>query len=117
MDRRAASHFINKGDRLAMSDSWLKLEDKAGAADAIRRLGEQDLLFLNHLIVDRLKLIAQARSTSLMAAFSVGDQVSFVNHDGHTVTGTIFRLNKKSATIMAGDGHRWNVYPGFLKRA
>jgi hypothetical protein len=36
----------------------LKLEDRDGGAEAIRRLGEEDLLYLNHLIVERLKLIA-----------------------------------------------------------
>jgi hypothetical protein len=103
--------------RGGVSDDFLKLEDKAGAAEAIRRMGEEDLLFLNHVIVDRLKLIAQARSTSLMASFGVGDRVKFLGHNGETVTGTIQRLNKKTATIIADTGIQWKVYPGFLKFA
>jgi hypothetical protein len=100
-----------------MADEWLRLENKAGAAEAIRRLGEDDLVFLNHLIVERLKLIAQAKSTVLMAGFSVGDRVSFLNHAGQAVTGSILRLNKKSASILTEGGHHWKVHPGYLKHA
>lgn len=103
--------------RGGVSDDFLKLEDKAGAAEAIRRMGEEDLLFLNRVIVDRLKLIAQARSTSLMASFGVGDRVRFPGHQGETIIGTIHRLNKKTATIIAENGMQWNVYPGLLKSA
>ena len=106
----------SKGGDSGMPENWLELENRAGAADAIRRMGEDDLRFLNLLIVERLKLISQARSTSLMASFSPGERVSFQSPTGETQTGTIFRLNKKSATVQTNDGHRWNVYPGFLRK-
>lgn len=100
-----------------MTENWCKLEDRAGAAEAIRRMSEDDLRFLNRLIVERLKLFAQARSTVLMAHFSVGDRVSFHASPGGKKTGVVVRLNRKTATIQTDDGQRWNVYPGFLAPA
>jgi hypothetical protein len=41
-----------------MTDEYFILKDRNTAAVAIRHLGEEDLHFLNRLIVERLKLIA-----------------------------------------------------------
>ncbi len=98
-----------------MKPDSVKIVDRLSAVEAIKRLGEDDLLFLNRLIVERLKLISQAKSTRLMAAFTIGDQVSFQNTDGRTIQGVVRRLNKKTVSIDTADGHRWNVSPGFLR--
>jgi hypothetical protein len=90
------------------------LVDRAVAAEAIRRMNEDDLRFLNRLIVERLKLIGQARSTVMLARFSLGDRVSFQGTSGQRKAGVIVRLNKKTASIATDDGQHWNVYPGFL---
>ncbi len=100
-----------------MAGEWYKLENREGAAEAIRRMGEEDLLYLNRLIVERLKLISQARSTTLLAHFSIGDRVSFQTPSGERKSGIIQKLNKKTATIRTDDGHHWNVHPGFLSPA
>jgi len=60
-----------------MKPGNVKITDRVSAVEAIKQLGEDDLLFLNRLIVERLKLISQAKSTSQMAHFSIGDLVSF----------------------------------------
>jgi len=91
---------------------WL---DRDAAAEAIRQMTEDDLRFLNAQIVDRMKLIAQARSTAELARFSVGNRVGFPDHGGHPLEGVIIRLNKKTASIQADDGRRWNVSPSLLK--
>lgn len=88
--------------------------DRAAAAEAIRRMGEEDLRYLNRLIVERLNLLGQARSTVMLAKFSVGDRVSFQSSTGERKTGIIVRLNKKTASIATDDGQHWNVAPGFL---
>jgi len=100
-----------------MAGESFELADRAGAAEAIRRMNEEDLRFLNRLIVERLKLIAQARSTAMLAHFSVGDRVSFQSSSGERKSGVIVRLNKKTASIATDDGHQWNVHPGFLSSA
>ncbi len=90
-----------------------KLADRVAVMDLIKRLGENDLIFLNKLIVERLKLIAQAKSTHHMARFNIGDRVEFRTHDGKK-TGVIMRLNKKTASIRTDDGVDWNVSPVYL---
>jgi hypothetical protein len=99
-----------------MSADWIKLENKEGAAEAIRRMGEEDLVFLNRLIAERLKLIFQARSTGHMANFSVGDRVAFHPTNNTPKTGTVQRLNKKTATILTDEGEHWKVHPALLRQ-
>ncbi len=96
-----------------MGESF-ELADRAAAVEAIRRMNEDDLRFLNRIIVERLKLIGQARSTAMLAHFSLGDRVSFQTSSGQRKSGVIVRLNKKTASIATDDGDHWNVYPGFL---
>ena len=96
------------------SNSIGELADRESAVAAIRRMNEDDLRFLNRLIVERLKLLAQARSTSMLSRFSVGDRVSFPGASGEQKHGVIIRLNKKTATIATDDGQQWNVHPTFL---
>ena len=91
-----------------------QLADRVAAAEAIRRMNEEDLRFLNRLIVERLKLIGQARSTAMLAHFSMGDRVTFQSSSGQPKTGIIVRLNKKTASVATDDGQQWNVHPGFL---
>ena len=93
-----------------------KHKEGPAAAEAIPRLGEQDLIYLNHLIVERLKLISQARSTSLMAAFGPGDRVEFDIPTGERKAGMVLRLHKKTASIQTDDGQLWKVHPAFLRR-
>jgi hypothetical protein len=100
-----------------MTHDKFNLVDRTAAAEAIRRMNEDDLRFLNRLIVERLKLINQARSTTMLAQFSLGDRVSFPMTSGERKTGIIIRLNKKTASICTEDGQHWNVHPGFLTAA
>jgi hypothetical protein len=96
-----------------MGESF-ELADRAEAAEAIRRMSEEDLRFLNRLIVERLKLIHQAHSTAMLARFTLGDRVSFPSSTGERKAGVIVRLNKKTASIVTDDGQQWNVHPAYL---
>lgn len=100
------------GEQQNQMSQWL---DRDTAVEAIRQLGEDDLVFLNDQIIDRLKLLAQARSTVELARFSVGDRVGFQGKDGRPCEGVIIRLNKKTASITTDDGRRWNVSPQLLR--
>ena len=51
--------------------------DREMFVQALRHMGEQDLLFLNRMVVERLNLLAQARSTVQLAQFAEGDRVQF----------------------------------------
>ena len=83
--------------------------------EAIRSLAEDDLRFLNNLIIERLKLIYQAKSFHAMAKFSAGDRVGFEDNTGNYISGIVARLNRKSVTVIADGGVQWNVAPRLLK--
>ncbi len=93
----------------------IKIVDRVTAVEAIKQFNEEDLLFLNRLIVERLKLIAQARATNQMAKFTKGDRVGFPGPEGRMLEGTVIRLNKKTVSIRTDDGYRWNVPPSMLR--
>jgi hypothetical protein len=93
----------------------VKLLDKASAVEAVNKLGEGDLHFLNRLIIERLKIIHQMKSSMQMTKFTVGDIVCFHSSGGEIKRGIIHRLNKKTASIITDDKQQWNVAPGLLK--
>ncbi len=97
-----------------MAGESYELADRAAAAEAILRMSEGDLRFLNRLIVERLKLISQARSTVMLSRFNIGDRVNFLASSGERKMGFVVRLKKKTASIATDDGQHWNVHPGFL---
>ena len=98
-----------------MKSGSVKIVDRVSAVEAIKRLNEEDLLFLNRLIVERLKLISQARATTLMTSFTKGDRVGFQAPDGRMLEGVVLRLNKKTISVVTDDDHQWNVAPGLLR--
>jgi len=88
---------------------------KTHAMIDIDQLSEAQLIDLNHRVVERLRFIQQARAHTRMLEFSIGDRVSFTP-DGHgPVLGTLTRYNKKTVSVLADNGQRWNVAPGLLR--
>jgi hypothetical protein len=85
-----------------MKSGSVRIVDRFSAVEAIKRLGEEDLLFLNRLIVERLNLISQAHATTLMTNFAKGDQVGFQASDGRMLEGLVLRLNKKTVSVAPG---------------
>ena len=83
--------------------------------DFIKSLGEEELVYLNRLIVERFKLISQAKSTREMAKYNIGELVEFEDNNGETVTGRVIKLNKKTVSVLTDSNQKWNVYPGFLR--
>jgi hypothetical protein len=82
----------------------------------LTRLTEDELIALNRRVVERLRFIRQARTYQTMAAFNVGDIVSFTPEAGRTMVGTVVRLNQKTATVCTREGERWRVAPSLLSR-
>ena len=81
----------------------------------IKDLSEEELVYLNRLIVERLKLISQAKSTFEMAKFNIGELVQFEDNDGKTISGRVIKLNKKTISILTDERQRWNVAPVLLR--
>lgn len=81
----------------------------------IDALSEPELRTLHHRMTERLRFLTQLRAHSAMLEFALGDRVAF-NADGRQVIGVITRYNRKTVTLIADDGARWNVSPSLLKR-
>jgi hypothetical protein len=80
-------------------------------------LSEAELVDLNHKIVERLRFLQQMHAHGAMLQFSIGDRVAFDGPTGHLVAGVLVKYNKKTVTVVAGDGQRWNVSPGLIRKA
>lgn len=83
---------------------------------ALRHMGEEDLLYLNRMVVERLNLLAQAKSTVELAQFAEGDRIEFTATDGTIKRGIVLRLNKKTASVRIDEGQNWKVSPGLLRK-
>ena len=81
----------------------------------IDRLTEPELIDLNHRVVERLRFLTQMRAHWAMLEFKIGDRVAFQSDRTQTVEGTLVSYNKKTVTVIADDGRRWSVSPGFLR--
>ena len=80
----------------------------------IDQLTEAELVDLNSRVVERLRFLSQMRAHAKMLQFSIGDRVSFQPADRPRVNGILTRYNKKSVTVLADDGGKWNVAPSLL---
>lgn len=83
--------------------------------DLLLKLNEEQLRVINQKVVERLKLIHRAQSTVSLARFNLGDSVYFL-YNGQRTTGTITRLNQKTATLRLDNGRIWLVAPGLLTK-
>lgn len=92
------------------------LLDRELFLSALSHMGEEDLLFLNSVVVERLKLLAQAKSTVQLAQFAVNDRVEFTGPNETLKRALVLRLNKKTATLRTDDGQLWKVSPGLLRK-
>ena len=81
----------------------------------IDRLTEQELVDLNHRIVERLRFLNQMRAHESMLEFRIGDRVSFEPEGRPVVFGMLTRYNRKTVTVITDGGQRWNVAPALLR--
>ncbi|HEX4056257.1 MAG TPA: hypothetical protein VHX86_18505 [Tepidisphaeraceae bacterium] len=79
------------------------------------RLTEEELVQLNHVVIERLRLMQQIRSHGQMMNFRLGQRVQFNNASGQIVRGVITRHNRKSVTLVTDEGIQWRVAPGLLQ--
>jgi hypothetical protein len=81
----------------------------------LESMSEAELRELNREIVRRLEVYTYTRRKMQLMSFRIGDRVEFDSDQG-TITGTITRLNQKTASIDTGDGRGWRVAPSFLRK-
>lgn len=83
----------------------------------IDKLTEAELIDLNNRIVARLRLLHEVRAHSNMLEFRIGERISFQPEGHPMITGVIAKYNRKTVTVIADNGQRWNVSPSFLRKA
>lgn len=82
----------------------------------IESLTYDELVALNHKIVERLKFLDAMHTHREMMQFAPGDQVSFEPPGRGQRFGTLVKYNKKTVTVITEDGQRWNVSPHLLRK-
>lgn len=82
----------------------------------IDHLTEEELVELNHRIVERLKFLESMHTHHEMMQFSPGEQVSFEPPGRGRQIGTLVKYNKKTVTIITESGQKWNVSPHLLSK-
>lgn len=82
----------------------------------LTKLSEDELIELNRDIVDRPRFLRSTKNLAQLARFSIGMVVEFDTDDGRTISGTVARLNQRTATVVAAAG-RWRVSPSLLRTA
>lgn len=80
----------------------------------IDSLSEEELVELNHRIVERLKFLDTYHAHKEMMQFSPGDKVSFRPSGRDALIGTLVKFNKKTVTVISESGQKWNVSPQLL---
>jgi hypothetical protein len=78
---------------------------------------EVELIHLNRLIVERLRLMRQVKAHRAMTQFRVGQRVQFNSNAGQLVTGVLTKYNRKSVTVVTEQGGSWTVAPTLLEPA
>ena len=76
-------------------------------------LSYEELLQLNHRVVERLKMLQAMQAHVDMMAFNLGARVSFDSQIGRQF-GTVAKYNRKTVTVLGDDGRQWRVSPGLL---
>ena len=83
----------------------------------IDELSEEELIALNHRIVERLKFMEAMHAHGEMMQFNLGEQVTFKPPGRERQIGTLVKYNKKTVTIITESGQKWNVSPHLISKA
>lgn len=82
----------------------------------IDHLNEDELMELNHRIIERLKFLESMHTHKEMMQFNPGEQVSFEPPGRGRLIGTLVKFNKKTVTVITESGQKWNVSPHVLSK-
>ena len=82
----------------------------------IDSMSYDELVALNHKIVERLKFLDSIHTHKEMMQFSPGDQVCFEPSGRDKQFGTMVKYNQKTVTVITESGQKWNVSPYLLRK-
>ena len=76
-------------------------------------LSIDELVQLNHRIVERIKMLQAMQAHVDMMAFNLGTKVSFDTDEGRVI-GTLVKYNRKTVNVVGDNGRHYRVTPGLL---
>ena len=82
----------------------------------IDKLTYDELVDLNHKVVERLKFLDSMHHHNEMMKFNIGEKVTFEPPGRGKQTGTLVKYNKKSVTVITEAGQKWTVAPELLSK-
>ena len=82
----------------------------------IDSLSLDELIKLNHRVVERIKFMETMITHSEMMQFSPGDKVSFEPPGRGKQIGTLVKYNKKTVTVITDAGQKWTVSPHLISK-
>ena len=82
----------------------------------IHSMSYDELVELNNKIVERLTFLDSMHTHKQMIQFSPGDQVCFEPPGRGKQFGMLVKYNKKTVTVIAESGQKWNVSPHLLRK-
>jgi hypothetical protein len=82
----------------------------------IDSMSYDELVELNHKIVEKLKFLDSMHIHKKMMQFSPGDQVCFEPSGRGKQFGTLVKYNQKTVTVITESGQKWNVSPHLLRK-
>jgi len=80
----------------------------------IDHLSVDELVTLNHHIIERLKMLESLAAHKSMMQFHPGARVSFDSPIGERLSGTVMKFNRKTVTVVTDTSQRWNISPHLL---
>ncbi|MEO8641961.1 hypothetical protein [Pseudomonas sp.] len=80
----------------------------------IDHLSVDELVTLNHHIIERLKMLESLDAHKSMMQFHPGARVSFDSPQSERLSGTVMKFNRKTVTVVTDSGQRWNISPHLL---
>ena len=80
----------------------------------IDKMTHDELVALNHRIVERLKFLDSMQAHKDMMAFNIGARVSFDSGQNGRLLGTLLKFNRKTVTVVTDNGQKWNISPHLL---
>lgn len=80
----------------------------------IDHLSVDELVTLNHHIIERLKMLESLEAHKSMMQFHPGARVSFDSPNDERLSGTVMKFNRKTVTVVTDTGQRWNISPHLL---
>ena len=77
-------------------------------------LSIEELVQLNHRVIERIKMLQAMQAHVDMMAFNLGARVSFESAEYGRQLATLVKFNRKTVTVMTDRGQRWNISPHLL---